>query len=289
MLLTVTSRLCQRLFLSVTLIFVAQLLQAQVQFRVLDKEVIEARLKGFSVKNGERESILEKMFIQSGCTGDKLQPQVVRKRIPPNLICVVPGETDQVIVVGAHSDHAAIGDGVVDNWSGASLLPSLMYSLSSVARKHTFMFVAFTDEEGGMSGSDFYAKKLTTEERAKVDAMVNLDTLGLGPTKIWASHADKNLADLLWSVAGTMKLPLAVVNVDNVGSTDSESFARYKIPRITIHSVTQETWKYLHSRDDNLQAIKMDDYYASYRLLAAYLALLDTQSERSTPAKTALH
>ena len=123
-------------------------LNAQVPFRVLDREVIEARLRGFSLKNSERESILGRMFQQSGCTGEKLQPQVVRKRIPPNLICVVPGETDRVILVGAHSDHADIGDGVVDNWSGASLLPSLMYSLAGSSRKHTFLFVAFADEEG---------------------------------------------------------------------------------------------------------------------------------------------
>ena len=41
-------------------------LHAQVPFRVLDHEVIEARLKGFSTKNSERESILERMFEQSG-------------------------------------------------------------------------------------------------------------------------------------------------------------------------------------------------------------------------------
>jgi len=119
--------------------------------------VIEARLRGFSKKNSERELILEQMFAQSGCSGDKLRQQVVNKKLPPNLICVVPGQTGKVILVGAHSDHADIGDGVVDNWSGASLLPSLMYSVSGMPRQHTFVFVAFTDEEGGMVGSDYYA------------------------------------------------------------------------------------------------------------------------------------
>jgi len=261
--------------------FLAPLLPGQVPFRILDRDVIDARLKGFSYKNPERESILEDMFKLSGCSRDKFQKQIVRKRIPPNLICVVPGETDRVILVGAHSDHVAAGDGVADNWSGASLLPSLMYSLTATPRKHTLIFVAFTDEESGMSGSIFYAKQLTAEQRSKVDAMVNIDTLGLGPTKIWATHADAGLVNLLSRVADSMKLPLGVVNVDNVGSTDSESFAQYKIPRITVHSITQETWNILHSHDDNLKAIKMDDYFTSYRLLIAYLAVLDIQPPRA--------
>jgi len=77
-------------------------------------------------------------------------------------------------------------------------------------------------------------------------------------------------------VAGAMKLPLAGVDVDDVGTTDSESFANYKIPRITIHTITRQTWPILHSAKDNFSAVKMEDYYDTYRLLAAYLAFLDS-------------
>jgi hypothetical protein len=65
------------------------------------------------------------------------------------------------------------------------------------------------------------------------------------------------------------------MNVDNLGTADSESFARYQIPRITLHSVTQETWPILHSARDKLDAVKMKDYYDSYHLVAAYLTDLD--------------
>jgi hypothetical protein len=30
------------------------------------------------------------------------------------------------------------------------------------------------------------------------------------------------------------------MNVDNLGTADSEPFARYRIPRITLHSVTEQ-------------------------------------------------
>jgi hypothetical protein len=39
--------------------------------------------------------------------------------------------------------------------------------------------------------------------------------------------------------------------------------------------VTQQTWSILHSPSDKLAAIKMNDYYNSYKLIAGYLAYLD--------------
>ncbi len=134
------------------------------------------------------------------------------------------------------------GDGVVDNWTGASLLPSLLYSLSAQPRRHTFVFVGFSAEEKGLVGSAYYAEHLTPERRVRIEGVVNLDSLGLGPTEVWATHADKTLLDALASVAAASKLPATAMNVDKVGSADSESFAPYHIPRITLHSVTQETW-----------------------------------------------
>lgn len=193
----------------------------------------------------------------------------------PNLICTLPGDTDSVILVSAHFDYVSCGDGVVDNWSGASLLPSFASTLWQTARRHTFVFVAFTEEEKHMQGSAFYAKHLAPEERARIAAVINLDTLGLAPTEVWVSHSDPELVRVLSGVARGLTLPLSGVNVDQVGSTDSESFARYKIPRITVHSLTQDTLRILHSPLDQFSAIHLDDYYATYRLLTAYLLTLD--------------
>jgi hypothetical protein len=75
------------------------------------------------------------------------------------------------------------------------------------------------------------------------------------------------------------------MNVDNLGTADSESFARYQIPRITLHSVTQKTWSILHSPSDKLAAIKMNDYYDSYKLIAEYLAYLDDGLKAPAAAK----
>jgi Zn-dependent M28 family amino/carboxypeptidase len=184
-----------------------------------------------------------------------------------------------VIVVGAHFDKASVGDGVVDNWSGAALLPSLYESLCQHSRRHTFVFVGFAGEERGLLGSKIYVKKLTKEGRARVRAMVNIDSVGLGPTMVWTSHSDKLLLEHLLLTASFLKLTVGGVDVERVGAGDHFPFRQNKIPCAVIHSVTQETLPILHSTDDNLEAIELDDYYDTYQLLRTYLAYIDSKLE----------
>jgi hypothetical protein len=244
--------------------------------RMQTRAVLQSRLKSFSTHDREREKRVRNWFAEAGCDVKHLSEQALGPELPPNVICVLPGNTREVIVVGAHTDHVDSGDGVVDNWTGTVLLPALLYSLSAQPRHHTFLFVAFSGEEKGLVGSRYYVDHLSIGERAQIEAMVNFDSLGLGPTKVWASHADKMLLAALLKTASTVKLPISSVNVEEVGATaDSESFARYNIPRITLHSVTQETWSILHSPADKLDAIRISDYYDSYKLVAKYLVDLD--------------
>lgn len=261
------------------LLFIAWLApsaQAQkISYHRVEESTIEERLKSAVRNNAERQVKLHQLFEDAGCKGTTLTDLPVKGSKSPNVICRLAGESDSVIVVGAHFDKVDAGEGVVDNWSGASLLPTLFESLNAETRHHTFVFIGFTDEEKGMVGSEEFVKKLTPVDRSHIRAMINLDSLGLSPTKVWLSHADKELAAELNDVAQSMKLPLAGVNVEQVGSADSESFAKRKIPSLTIHSVTQETYPILHSANDTLAAIHLDDYYATYRLVAAYLSYLD--------------
>jgi Peptidase family M28 len=264
------------LLLGYFVLFGASAAWPQLDFRVLPRDAIEKHLKEFSRDNAKRESIVKDWFAQEGCKDSNLTEQSLGRELPPNVICVVPGESGRTIVVGAHTDHVtSFGEGVVDNWTSAALLPSFLHSLSGKARHHTFVYVGFSAEEKGMLGSIYYAQHLTPEQRGNIAAMINMDSLGLGPTEVWASHADIGLLQALRAVAATMHLPLEAVDVEEVGSTDSESFVPYGIPRITLHSVTQATLPILHSPNDRLSAIRMDDYYDSYRLIAAYLVYLD--------------
>ena len=155
------------------------------------------------------------------------------------------------------------------------MLPSLYQSLHSVRRKHTFLFIGFTDEEKGLVGSHFYVRHLSLSQLHQIRAMVNLECLGMNSPEVWADHANARLLTDFALVSRSLSIPLRGVNVENVGSDDAESFRRRKVPTITIHSVTQDTLHVLHTADDNLSAIHMPYYYESYRLVADYLAYLD--------------
>ncbi len=250
-----------------------------LNFDPLPEPEIGRRLGDLARLNKNREAHLAKLFEAAGCGGAHLTRQLVTSSLPPNLICTSPGSTNSLILVGAHFDKVSVGRGVVDNWSGASLLPSLYESLAGKPRRHTFVFVGFTDEEGGLVGSSFYTRHMAPAMLARVHAMINMDSLGLGPTKVWQHHSDPELERLLDEVAAALKLPVEVVNVDDEGDDDSEPFIKLKVPTLMIHSVTNETWSVLHSDRDTLAAIKLPDYYDTYRLLAAYLNYIDTTIE----------
>lgn len=247
----------------------------QFRFDPTPDDVVWGRLERYEGKDADRERTLKAMFAEAGCKPEELTEDPVKHASAPNVLCVVPGKTDREIIVGAHFDYVYRGKGVVDNWSGASMLPSLLETVEKEPREHTYVFIGFTDEEQGLVGSHYYVQHLSKEQRAKISGMINFDTLGLAPTEVWASHADRGLLNALGVVAQAMKLPISAMNVDNVGDSDSESFRDKKIPSMTIHSVTQKTWPILHSSKDTIAEINRDDYLQTYRLMAGYVVYLD--------------
>jgi hypothetical protein len=113
---------------------------AQIRFGTVNSEIVEQRLKSYKGNDSEREATVKLLFQSAGCPEDKLTEQPVKGLKQGNVICTLPGNTDSVIVVGAHFDHVDAGDGVVDNWSGASMLPSL-YQVVKPNRVNTLLFL----------------------------------------------------------------------------------------------------------------------------------------------------
>jgi hypothetical protein len=257
-----------------------------IDYFTVPADDINRRLADFKNTNSARERELHALFEEVGCNGEHLKEQAVKHAHDPNLICVLPGQTTTQIVVGGHFDFVNRGQGVVDNWSGCSLLPSLYQSLKTSSRRHTFLFIGFTDEEKGLVGSDFYVRQMSKDDVGEISAMVNMDSLGTTPAKVELARGDRRLAAALATVAGSMHLPLSAVNVHQVGRSDSDSFQDRHVPTIMIHSINNQTWPILHSRNDEMAAMRLTDYYDTYRLIAAYLAYLDvTLDAPASPEK----
>ena len=247
-----------------------------IEYERVPPTVLDERLHRVTDKPSMREETLRDLFESAGCKEGALDEQRVKGSRTPNVVCTLKGAEEARVVVGAHYDKAGLGHGVIDDWSGASLLPSLFQGLRGRPRRLTFVFIGFTDEERGLVGSRDYVNHLSKEDIARTRAMVNIECLGLSDTKIWLTRADKGLANAAAGVAHSLNLPLAVVNVDRVGNSDSEPFVYAHVPVIDFHSVTQETFSILHSSQDAFPALKRPEYERSYNFRTAYLAYLDT-------------
>jgi hypothetical protein len=119
----------------------------------------------------------------------------------PNVLAQIRGETDEIILLGAHFDHIgnedsghcraivkresrdAICNGADDNASGTAMLLELAraYRASGVTPKRTLVFAHFSGEELGLLGSRALIES-SPFDQGEVVAMINLDMVGrLGP------------------------------------------------------------------------------------------------------------
>jgi acetylornithine deacetylase/succinyl-diaminopimelate desuccinylase-like protein len=77
----------------------------QVHVRAVDRQTVEERIKAYRGNDTKRGATLKGFFESAGCRGDELTEQPVKRLKEPNLLCVLQGDGDSVILVGAHYDH----------------------------------------------------------------------------------------------------------------------------------------------------------------------------------------
>ena len=261
----------QALIFQVIILVLCGASQAQkIQFTPAEKSLVLERMKSVPETNEARAARLKELFSQAGCLGPALFEQKVEGSDTPNIICRLGTGEGDTVIVGAHYDRATSPHRPLDNWSGASLLPALYQSLRARKRNHSFVFVAFADNGNNVAGAEYFARNLTRSQIDHADAMVNVDALGLSPTKVWSAHSDKDLVHALMIMVYVLKLPASQIDIAAVGNTDSDSFAARHIPQITIHSLTQQ-----NVATGATTQFRPNNYYDTYRLLCGYLAYLD--------------
>ncbi len=244
----------------------------------LDKANLEGWVKQSQAQNQERLDRLRTLFTEVGC---QTTEQKVNGSKLPNLICEIPGPDDAIILVGAHYDKVKNSDGVIDNWTGATLLPALYEALKATPHQHKIIFIGFADEEKGLIGSTHYSAKIKKQDRPQYQAMINIDSLGTGPVNIWSGRNDPRLTEILNDTAVALNVEIGSVNLDKVGMGDSFPFHAMKFRTLDFHSITPKSWPLLHTPKDNLAALHLDDYWESYQLISAFLTRLDQELTRA--------
>ncbi|QBA65672.1 DUF4910 domain-containing protein [Muriicola soli] len=179
-----------------------------------------------------------------------------------NVIGFIDNNAANTVILGAHYDHlgmggqgslyrgdAAIHNGADDNASGVAVLMQLAKKLKeSELKGNNYLFMAFSGEEIGLLGSNYFAKNPTVELE-KVNYMINMDMVGrLRESKVL-------------SVSGTGTAPIwpQVLNSSNqdfelvlqesgVGPSDHTSFYLQDIP--VLHFFTGQHEDYHKPTDD---------------------------------------
>ena len=225
-----------------------------------------------------------------------------------NIIFSKSGASDRVILVGAHYD-SVLTNGTDDNATGTGLLLETAKRLASDSTlPYTVRFVLFSAEEPGCYGSQYYVDNLSTEERARIACMYNMDTIGAGdnmylyggglddagtPIRTWAVEqtlqAAQNLG-LAMSYHPDVN-PAYPVPVKNTAS-DHQGFDRAGIPYVYFEASNWNGGPYTNfyqtsnpavpdGKMMHVQAFENLDFYTQtfgtrvYDHMKAYSTLLD--------------
>ena len=186
-----------------------------------------------------------------------------------NVLGFIDNNAKTTIVIGAHYDHLgyggegslyrgkekAIHNGADDNASGVAVLLNLASRLkikndnAKIKDKNNYLFMAFSGEEMGLLGSNYFSKNPTIDAES-INYMINMDMVG-------RLKADSTLA-----VYGTGTSPMfkqtlkanndkfkIVENESGVGPSDHTSFYLIDIP--VLHFFTGQHEDYHKPEDDS--------------------------------------
>ena len=229
---------------------------------------IKAEFETVPCKNGDRQAAVKAFFERMGALETEIK--VEKFGGVENVVVRKAGATPDTIVIGAHYDKVLRGCGAIDNWTGIVALAHLYHSLRNLETQKSLVFVAFGREEEGMVGSKAMARAMKKEQLARVCAMINLDSFGMGAAQAATNISSGKMIELARNMAERMQITFASASISGADS-DSSSFIAYKVPAITLHGMAPDWPKVLHSENDRPAAVKPGSVYLGYRLALAMI------------------
>jgi hypothetical protein len=181
--------------------------EAGIPVMVVSRQLAAKILGAQDTKLAEFEQAADSRSLDSKGTAVRLQVRglrltidvnVVRRESPSfNVVGILPGSDpkwkNEAIVIGAHYDHLGLGGegsgslsartgihhGADDNASGVAGLIELarMFSSQNPKPRRTIVFIAFSGEEEGLIGSNYYVNHPIIA-LANTVAMINMDMIG---------------------------------------------------------------------------------------------------------------
>ena len=179
-----------------------------------------------------------------------------------NVIAYLNNNAEQTVVIGAHYDHLGYGDegslyrgedkaihnGADDNASGVAMLLDLAGKLKTTNTGNNYLFIAFSGEEMGLLGSNYFAKNPTLSKE-NLNYMINMDMVGRlkadSTLAVYGTGTSPMFKQVLEAHNNKFKL---IENESGVGPSDHTSFYLQDIP--VLHFFTGQHEDYHKPSDD---------------------------------------
>lgn len=201
-----------------------------------------------------------------------------------NIVGYIDNKAPYTVVIGAHYDHLGYGEegslyrgekaihnGADDNASGtAALIELAKYIITNGLKNKNYLFLAFSGEEKGLLGSNYFVKHPTIDLK-KVSCMINMDMLGrlkyddkaliingMGTSPQWKEWINT-------IPTGDMRLK---TTDSGVGPSDHTSFYLQNIPVLHFFSGTHSDY---HKPTDDEDKINYDGQMQIMELLQTIL------------------
>ena len=169
-----------------------------------------------------------------------------------------------LVVVGAHYDTVPHVPGANDNGSGVSALLAVAQRMAQAGPGPLDLrFVLFGSEELGLLGSRHYLESLPSEERGRLRAMVNLDTLGSGG--VTGVLGDEALVSMVLRAGEGAGLPVER-QPELEGATSD--YAPFQAAGVPVAFLFADDLSRIHTSEDAPEGVR-----AELLGSAAYLAL----------------
>jgi Zn-dependent M28 family amino/carboxypeptidase len=252
----------------------AQESEGASKLRISTPEEIRSEFDSVPCKNGDRLKAVKALFEKMGAKAEEVAVEKVRGVENVVIRKAAANDSPEKIVIGAHYDKVSAGCGALDNWTGIVAMAHVYRTVKDLPLKKNVVFVAFGEEEKGLVGSSAMAGAIKKEQAAEYCAMINIDSLGLGAPQVADNLSNKRLVNFTETLAKEMKAPFGHGNLVG-GNSDSTSFNRKGIPALTIHSLTDEWQKILHSSNDNPSKVNHESVYLGYRLALSLFVRID--------------
>ena len=179
-----------------------------------------------------------------------------------NVIGFLDNKAENTIIIGAHYDHLGYGaegslfrgdtkeihNGADDNASGVAVLLNLALKLKTANKGNNYLFMAFSGEEMGLLGSNYFTKNPTID-LSKANLMLNMDMVGRLKQDSTLAVYGVGTSPILKQVVKANNSKFKIIeNESGVGPSDHTSFYNSDIP--VLHFFTGQHEDYHKPGDD---------------------------------------